>query len=166
MSGGGFTVHIDVSHLRLRSGQFASFMQVFGMNIDEALRDRIGPKILRDLRNATPISDRPNVRHAYDRWSLGYTGSYARGSGQLVIENQAEYLRFVLEGTSPHMIFGNPNLIFFWQKAGRLFIGPYVNHPGTPANPFLEEVFDENRNYVLQEVGASVRISMAQAFGR
>lgn len=41
------------------------------------------------------------------------------------------------EGTEPHPIIGNPRLVFFWPKAGRVVAFPRVDHPGTKPNRFL-----------------------------
>lgn len=30
-----------------------------------------------------------------------------------------------------------PNLVFFWQRENRWFVGPHVNHPGVAAKPYL-----------------------------
>lgn len=47
------------------------------------------------------------------------------------------YSRFVEEGTRPHAIFGNPDLVFFWEKHGRWVRTDRVNHPGTQPHVFM-----------------------------
>lgn len=49
----------------------------------------------------------------------------------------APYSIYVHEGTAPHRIQGSPLLGFYWPKVGRRIALPYVNHPGTTAQPFL-----------------------------
>lgn len=44
---------------------------------------------------------------------------------------------FVHEGTVPHTIEGNPLLVFYWAKAGKVVAFRRVNHPGTQPNRFL-----------------------------
>jgi hypothetical protein len=46
------------------------------------------------------------------------------------------------QGSAPHEIHGNPQLRFFWEKAGVPFRGPMVNHPGTDAHHFMQAGFD------------------------
>lgn len=42
-----------------------------------------------------------------------------------------------------------PNLVFFWQKKGRWFVGPHVDHPGVAAKPYLAPAAQKNRNTIL-----------------
>lgn len=49
--------------------------------------------------------------------------------------------------TDPHMIFGNPLLVFFWARAGRTVHLPYVHHPGS-----------EFHNYLLKLLVAALRV--------
>lgn len=65
-------------------------------------------------------------RDARGRWSTGYD----------VISTAAHTL-FVIKGTRPHKIEGNPYLAFFWPKAGSFVVFRSAQHPGTRANNFL-----------------------------
>lgn len=47
----------------------------------------------------------------------------------------APYAAFVHDGTRPHVIEGNPLLVF--QVGGTTVFARKVNHPGTRGNPFL-----------------------------
>lgn len=49
------------------------------------------------------------------------------------------YARFHHEGTAPHPIEGNPLLVFFWPKVGRVVFFRHVNHPGTKPNRYLTD---------------------------
>lgn len=49
---------------------------------------------------------------------------------------------WVHEGTTPHEIRGNPLLVFFWAKAGRVVALPRVNHPGNRPNRFLIQALE------------------------
>jgi len=53
------------------------------------------------------------------------------------IPSGVPYAGFVSRGTPPHVIFGNPLLVFYWAKAGRMMFVRSVNHPGTKPNPYL-----------------------------
>lgn len=53
----------------------------------------------------------------------------------------------------PHIIEGNPDLAFYWEAAGRMFVPAssfykqpglvtVVNHPGNPAQPYLRPAYE------------------------
>jgi hypothetical protein len=51
-------------------------------------------------------------------------------------------------GSLPHPIRARRpggNLRFFWEKHGFWFIGPKVNHPGTPSQPFMRSALYRQR---------------------
>ena len=52
---------------------------------------------------------------------------------------------FVHNGTKPHVIKAKraPYLVFFWHRVGRVVSFKSVNHPGTPADPFLAKGLDK-----------------------
>lgn len=50
------------------------------------------------------------------------------------------------EGTPPHAIHGNPLLVFFWPRVGRVVAFPRVNHPGTKPNRYLTEALEVLRS--------------------
>ena len=66
----------------------------------------------------------------------------ARFSGREAIATASAdtpYASHVEWGTVPHVIRAKrkPNLVFFWARMGRWFIGPKVNHPGTTGRYFM-----------------------------
>lgn len=46
---------------------------------------------------------------------------------------------WVHEGTPAHLIQGNPLLVFYWPKAGKVVALRRVNHPGTRPHRWLVE---------------------------
>lgn len=48
----------------------------------------------------------------------------------------ADYAWYVIGGTSPHTISGNPLLAFEWDKAGGYVVFASVHHPGSAPNDF------------------------------
>lgn len=56
------------------------------------------------------------------------------------VEYPVDYASYVAEGTDPHPIQGNPLLSFFWPKMGKQVIVRSVNHPGTTANPWWDNL--------------------------
>ena len=65
-------------------------------------------------------------RDVRGRWSVGYD-----------VVSTAPYTAYVVKGTAPHKITGNPLLAFFWPKVGSFVVFRSVNHPGTRPNNFL-----------------------------
>lgn len=53
------------------------------------------------------------------------------------VVSTAPHTLFVIKGTRPHTITGNPLLGFFWPKVGQFVVFHSVRHPGTKANNFL-----------------------------
>lgn len=73
-------------------------------------------------------------RDILGRYSTGYD-----------VTSNAPYSIFVLKGTRPHVITGNPLLAFFWPKMGANVVFRSVNHPGTSANNFLGRALRRGR---------------------
>lgn len=65
-------------------------------------------------------------RDVQGRYSTGYD-----------VTSNAPYSIFVIKGTRPHTITGNPLLAFFWPKLGQNVVFRSVKHPGTQPNNFL-----------------------------
>lgn len=61
------------------------------------------------------------------------------------VESTAPYSLFVIKGTRPHKIEGNPLLGFFWPKVGQFVVFHSVNHPGTKPNNFLSRALRKAR---------------------
>lgn len=58
-------------------------------------------------------------------------------SGYEVINTSPHFI-YVVKGTRPHEIVGNPLLVFDWPAGGlHPAVFRRVNHPGTKANPFF-----------------------------
>lgn len=59
-----------------------------------------------------------------------------------------------------------PNLVFFWQKEDRWFVGPHVNHPGVAARPYLFPAGRKHKNEIitmlLRAVGSAVKVSFEE----
>lgn len=75
------------------------------------------------LRSGLRMDQSRDVR---GRWSTGYD-----------VISTAPHSVFVIKGTRPHRIEGNPLLGFFWPKVGTFVVFHSVQHPGTRANNFL-----------------------------
>lgn len=73
-------------------------------------------------------------RDTRGRWATGWD-----------IFSNAPHTLFVIKGTRPHPIVGNPLLAFFWPKMGRNVVFRHVMHPGTKANDFLSRALRAGR---------------------
>lgn len=60
------------------------------------------------------------------------------------------YGEFVVQGTPPHVIRAKRGrvLAFNWPKAGGVVFFAKVNHPGTDANPFFDNVVNRWSRYL------------------
>jgi hypothetical protein len=54
----------------------------------------------------------------------------------------ADYSAVVEYGSKPHPIDGNPFLIFYWDKVGKIVAMPHVEHPGTTGQLVLSQAAD------------------------
>ena len=52
----------------------------------------------------------------------------------------APYASIADEGASPHIIYGNPNLHFFWRNAGAWMRTGTVQHPGYIGHRFSDQM--------------------------
>lgn len=82
------------------------------------------------------------------------TGLVFPGTRTASVVTKVSYGLYQEEGTRRHPITGNPDLSFFWKKAGRRFypasefyntpgMVTVIDHPGNPAVGFLARGYDE-----------------------
>jgi len=95
-------------------------------------------RVLVAAKNEAPVGKGPtagNLRsQIHLRQSRETTGQFSAGWD---VSSDAPYSMFVIKGTRPHEIKGNPLLGFFWPKIGQFAVFHSVHHPGTKANNFL-----------------------------
>lgn len=72
------------------------------------------------------------------------------------VEYPEEYASYVAEGTDPHRIQGNPLLSFWWPAVGKQVIVRSVNHPETAANPWWDNLVNEEHFVDLLDTAADV----------
>lgn len=60
-------------------------------------------------------------------------GAYWPVVSSISVGQQGPVLAVTVKRTKPHAITAKsaPNLVFFWQREGRVFVGPAVSHPGS-----------------------------------
>ena len=97
----------------------------------------------RMLEEAAQLAGKHSIDHVqrYPKFTPR-TGKLQRGqkylvrrtkSGRLLfLRNDVPYANPIDKGARPHPIVARraPNLVFYWMKMQRWFVGPRVNHPG------------------------------------
>lgn len=115
----------------------AQEQRVFVRFADEDARER-AQKVLDVARAEAPVGKGPTsgaLRASLKvTQSRETTGRYATGWD---VSANTKYAMFVIKGTRPHVIKGNPFLAFFWPKVNAFVVFRSVNHPGTKPNDFL-----------------------------
>ena len=53
-----------------------------------------------------------------------------------------------------------PNLVFFWKRKGRWFVGPSVNHPGVKAEPALKPALEEVKDQIIALIGKDFMVNV------
>lgn len=71
------------------------------------------------------------------------------------VEVGAKYAIFVHEGTKPHIIKIRRKKVLANKRQGKIF-GKVVKHPGTRANPFLQEAVDKSQGFIDKEFEKAV----------
>jgi len=64
------------------------------------------------------------------------------GDNSVVVFAGADYSAVVEYGSPAHPIDGNPFLIFYWDKVGKMVAMPHVEHPGTTGQFVLSQAAD------------------------
>ena len=124
-----------IREVEMASGETVKDLLQEGMELSRALAP-VGTK--RDPRTV-PLRDSLFIEMTSR--TQGTWGSFARHA--MAIE----------KGGRPHIIYGNPNLGFFWEKEGREWLPAefyysspgmrdFVNHPGNAAQPFLRPAYE------------------------
>ena len=90
---------------------------------------------------------------------IAYQTSDSNVQNSWVVTSYSPIAAMVEEGTAPHIIEGNPLLIFFWENADRLFVGHSVNHPGMEGKHFMQKAFDKNKDLLVQNIELKIEKS-------
>ena len=100
------------------------------------------------------------------RESIEEREATAPGSRSVVFYSQSPIARFILEGTSPHVIQARNARALRWLGPGGLGAPRYakrVNHPGTKPNPFPERAMPLIGQAVSRIFAEAVRKSLEMA---
>lgn len=121
---------------------------------------QLGSRVANDLRAGAPTS---KIRSAVSVGAVKQHGSglsitvsvdmniapeaaaYEWGSGiHATLGPAAEY---------PIRARNVPNLVFFWERMGRWFVGPQVSHPGVRPKPYIQPAVDKNLEAAQEALG-------------
>ncbi|MDY6780466.1 MAG: HK97-gp10 family putative phage morphogenesis protein [Halobacteria archaeon] len=98
------------------------------------------------------------------RSSIGYTRVEL---AHYLVGTPVEYAPYVERGTDPHVITANDDdgLLYFENQEGQLISKHSVQHPGTPAQPFLTPALIEHRSSLLQDIEDAIEELFREVFG-
>src|SRR5688572_20831562 len=107
-----------------------------GAKIQELLSSPQGPvlRYLSDVGQKVQDRARDRIRDRLGAWSSQLAASVVK---RFERDGRGAYVSVGSDQTKtrPHPIDGNPLLVFFWPKAGRVVFLPHVNHPGSEMGP-------------------------------
>lgn len=81
--------------------------------------------------------------------------SQMTGPARGIVEATADYAAAVHEGTRPHLIKVKTKKVLANRRSGEVF-GRVVRHPGTKANPFLQNAIDQNKEFIDQQMEKAI----------
>jgi len=100
-----------------------------------ALMDHTAGRLVSAMKREAPVSP---VGSDHDSGNLRRSVlSFRQGDGSIIIGPTADYAKYVIEGTVPHIIRSHGPWPLRNAETGQVF-GPVVHHPGTAANNFIE----------------------------
>ena len=127
--------------IKVRMDQFSqlNLAQMTEEAVSRALA-RASTNIEKYARDITPVSS---------GWKAPRYGPSGRLRDSIVVSPSlktitilwtAPYAQWADEGAPPHIIFGNPNLHFFWRRAGVWMRTGSVQHPGYTGTRFSDQM--------------------------
>lgn len=119
------------------------FIQIEELPISEATGIKgffgklVGGNVAVGFRVFVKLSDAPDAR------------AWEYGSGLHATKGSQDYIPILAKNV--------PNLVFFWEREGRMFVGPFVSHPGITARPYLHPALDQHRDEIKSIIQESIR---------
>lgn len=116
-------------------------------NLDRSRIERMlrlpGGIVYRNMERRVRRVEQEAIRRAPGSMKQGIRVGIGRGPGgefRGTVTSTHPASIYVLNGTRPHRIFPrSPGGVLRFTIGGRVVYARYVNHPGTTANPFLQE---------------------------
>lgn len=115
-----------------------------------AASDRIGPPFRDLLKRAAPVGQAPNdPRPGRLRDSIRYSRNTTGGAVRMSFTAHVPYAKYVLGGTTPHLIEPRAARALHWFDGGGDRFAMRVHHPGTAPNRFPGKALDEARTAII-----------------
>lgn len=113
-----------------------------------AFMDRLAAFAVQDMKKHCPVSP-VGPLHRSGRLRSSIT-SERQPDGSIHVGPTADYGKYVNDGTPPHIIRSHGSYPLRNAETGQVF-GPVVHHPGTRAQPFIEETAADINGMVMHE---------------
>ena len=124
--------------VRISAEKLEEWIMRPGGGADQAM-NRLGHNVMTNAK-ALLSNDMVNVRTGLLRASINYRVVYDGPTMSVFIGSNVDYAGHVHKGTAPHIIRGHGKMLsFYWPKAGKQMVLPFVRHPGTAPRPYLTE---------------------------
>lgn len=119
----------------VRPGALARLLRLRNGPVERRLRER--------TRRVADIAAReaPGSMGDYVDWRVENGPGGLRG----VVVCNHHAVRFVLDGTRPHLIRPRRRNVLRFQIGGRVVYSKLVRHPGTKANDFMKRALEQGR---------------------
>ena len=127
--------------IKVRMDDFSQ-LNLKAMSADAVSRalSRAGRNIEEYAKSITPVSRMFKSIKALPSGTLRDSIVVSPSLKTITIMWTAPYAKYADEGTPPHMIIGNPNLHFYWWRAGKWIRTIAVNHPGYEGHRFSDHM--------------------------
>jgi len=120
------------------------------------------------IRSANYLLTEMQVRAPVDSGALRASlGVRVEGDNRIIIGPDVPYAGFVEFGTKPHKIKPkSPGGVLAFQAGGSTVFARVVNHPGTKAQPFVQDSFDAWAKSVGPEIEQAQVETIRRNYGR
>ena len=103
-----------------------------------ALMDRVAGELVNAVKREAPVSPVASGHSGHLRSSVH---AFRQPDGSILIGPVADYAKYVIGGTEPHLIRSHGDYSLHSRVTGRYF-GRTVRHPGTRPNGFVERALE------------------------
>lgn len=124
-------------------------------NTMERTVDSVVPDLEDTLRHAAPRGEEPTRGRRTEPHLDESINAHLVGPLEYLFVGP-DHSEFVLEGTRPHRIEGNP-LAFEWHGEQVFFM--HVNHPGTEPNDFVARALDIERPHIEGKAASAAAVT-------
>ena len=129
------------------------------MNLAQMTEDAVSRALARASANITKYAK--DITPVSSGWKAPRYGPSGRLRDSIVVSPSlktitilwtAPYAKWADEGAAPHIIVGNPNLHFFWQRAGLWMRTGSVQHPGYTGYRFSDQMRIVSPQFVRESI--------------